>query len=158
MVRRGSSGRVRHWALSICRDFLFGPAPPPRRQVHEGYVRPPAGPRSPTAGAPATQSPEAARRADPERSERVDGVDGRRHRERLALSRSIDSGGHGVMNEDAPENQNEEGVADEKAPAAEERQLLTVAETAALSGLSDRAIYHAISRGELRAVRICSRL
>ena len=62
------------------------------------------------------------------------------------------------MSEHDPENQNEEVVADEKAPAAEERQLLTVAETAALSGLSDRAIYPAISRGELRAVRICSRL
>src|SRR3954467_6455119 len=79
MVRRGSSVRVRHWALSFCRQFLRGPAGPPRPEVQNGYVRPPAGPSSPTAGAPASQSPKAARRADPERSERVDGVDGRRH-------------------------------------------------------------------------------
>jgi excisionase family DNA binding protein len=31
-------------------------------------------------------------------------------------------------------------------------------EAAALSGLSTRAIYGAINRGELRAVRLCSRL
>src|SRR3954471_19860519 len=75
MVRRGSSVRVRHWALSICRQFLLdGPAPPPR-EVPDGYVRPQAGPTRPTAGAPAAQSPKAARRADPERSERVDGGD-----------------------------------------------------------------------------------
>jgi excisionase family DNA binding protein len=36
--------------------------------------------------------------------------------------------------------------------------LLTVAEAAALAGFSNRAIYRAISRGELRAVRVCSRL
>src|SRR3954454_14787901 len=79
MVRRGSSVRVRHWALSFCRQFLLdGPAPPPR-EVPDGYVRPPAGPSRPSAGAPAAQSPKAARRADPERSERVDGGDGRRH-------------------------------------------------------------------------------
>src|SRR3954463_10798411 len=78
MVRRGSSVRVRHWALSFCRQFLLdGPAPPPR-EVPDGYVRPPAGPSRPTAGAPTPQSPKAARRADPERSERVDGGDGRR--------------------------------------------------------------------------------
>src|SRR3954453_10631840 len=79
MVRRGSSVRVRHWALSFCRQFLRGSAAPPRPEVQNGYVRPPAGPSRPTAGAPATQSPKAARRADPERSERVDGGDGRRH-------------------------------------------------------------------------------
>src|SRR3954469_25365671 len=79
MVRRGSSVRVRHWALSICRQFLLdGPAPPPR-EVPDGYVRLPAGPSRPTAGAPAAQSPKAARRADPERSERVDGGDRPRH-------------------------------------------------------------------------------
>jgi excisionase family DNA binding protein len=36
--------------------------------------------------------------------------------------------------------------------------LLTVAEAATLSGFSNRAIYRAISRGELRVVRVCSRL
>src|SRR3954451_17926141 len=75
MVRRGSSVRVRHWALSFCRQFLLDGAAPPPREVPDGYVRPPAGPSRPTAGAPAAQSPKAARRADPERSERVDGGD-----------------------------------------------------------------------------------
>src|SRR5947209_2915138 len=79
MVRRGSSVRVRHWALSVCSDFLRGHAAPSRSEVQNGYVRPPAGPSSPTAGAPASQSPKAARRADPERSERVDGAAGLRH-------------------------------------------------------------------------------
>jgi excisionase family DNA binding protein len=36
--------------------------------------------------------------------------------------------------------------------------LLTVGEAATLSGFSNRAIYRAIARGELRAVRVCSRL
>jgi excisionase family DNA binding protein len=36
--------------------------------------------------------------------------------------------------------------------------LLRPAEAAALAGLSTRAIYRAIQRGELRAVRLCSRL
>src|SRR3954454_17210061 len=126
MVRRGSSVRVRHWALSFCRQFLLdGPAPPPR-EVPDGYVRPPAGPSSPTAGAPAAQSPKAARRADPERSERVDGVDGRRHA--------------------APQYLGDEGATNvggaPYAPMTEEqRVLLTVQDVAEITGLSDRAIY-----------------
>ena len=36
--------------------------------------------------------------------------------------------------------------------------LLRVSEAAALAGLSTRAIYRAIERGELRAARLCSRL
>lgn len=36
--------------------------------------------------------------------------------------------------------------------------LLRPADAAALAGLSTRAIYRAIQRGELRAVRLCSRL
>ena len=36
--------------------------------------------------------------------------------------------------------------------------FLRPAEAATLAGLSTRAIYRAIQRGELRAVRLCSRL
>ena len=36
--------------------------------------------------------------------------------------------------------------------------FLRPAEAAALAGLSTRAIYRAIQRGELRAARLCSRL
>jgi excisionase family DNA binding protein len=36
--------------------------------------------------------------------------------------------------------------------------LLTVGQVAALAGLSSRAIYGAVARGELRAIRVCSRL
>jgi excisionase family DNA binding protein len=36
--------------------------------------------------------------------------------------------------------------------------FLRPAEAAAMAGLSTRAIYRAIQRGELRAVRLCSRL
>ncbi len=36
--------------------------------------------------------------------------------------------------------------------------FLRVSEAAALAGLSTRAIYRAIERGELRAARLCSRL
>ena len=36
--------------------------------------------------------------------------------------------------------------------------LLRVAEAAELTGLSTRAVYRAIERGELRAARLCSRL
>jgi excisionase family DNA binding protein len=36
--------------------------------------------------------------------------------------------------------------------------LLTVAQAADLAGFSRRAIYRAITRGDLRAVRVCSRL
>jgi excisionase family DNA binding protein len=36
--------------------------------------------------------------------------------------------------------------------------FLRPAEAATLAGLSTRAIYRAIARGELRAVRLCSRL
>ena len=36
--------------------------------------------------------------------------------------------------------------------------FLRPVEAAALAGLSTRAIYRAIQRGELRAVRLCSRL
>jgi excisionase family DNA binding protein len=36
--------------------------------------------------------------------------------------------------------------------------LLRPSEAAELAGLSTRAIYRAIERGELRAVRLCSRL
>jgi excisionase family DNA binding protein len=43
------------------------------------------------------------------------------------------------------------------APPAEP-MFLRPAEAAALAGLSTRAIYRAIDRGELRAVRLCSRL
>jgi excisionase family DNA binding protein len=37
-------------------------------------------------------------------------------------------------------------------------QFLRPAEAAELAGLSTRAIYRAIERGELRAARLCSRL
>ena len=40
----------------------------------------------------------------------------------------------------------------------QEPMFLRPAEAAALAGLSTRAIYRAIQRGELRAVRLCSRL
>ena len=43
------------------------------------------------------------------------------------------------------------------APRAE-AIFLRPTEAAALAGLSTRAIYRAIQRGELRAVRLCSRL
>jgi excisionase family DNA binding protein len=36
--------------------------------------------------------------------------------------------------------------------------FLTPSDAAALAGLSTRAIYRAVARGELRAVRLCSRL
>jgi excisionase family DNA binding protein len=39
-----------------------------------------------------------------------------------------------------------------------EPMFLRPVEAAALAGLSTRAIYGAINRGELRAVRLCSRL
>ena len=39
-----------------------------------------------------------------------------------------------------------------------EPMFLRPREAAALAGLSTRAIYRAIDRGELRAVRLCSRL
>ena len=39
-----------------------------------------------------------------------------------------------------------------------ESMFLRPTEAAALAGLSTRAIYRAIQRGELRAVRLCSRL
>ena len=42
--------------------------------------------------------------------------------------------------------------------AAPPRDLLTVADAAALTGLAQRTIYRAIARGELRACRVCSRL
>src|SRR3954454_1876002 len=143
MVRRGSSVRVRHWALSFCRQFLLdGPAPPPR-EVPDGYVRPPAGPSRPSAGAPAAQSPKAARRADPERSERVDGGDGRRH---TAADYNDDEGA------------TTGGCAPSAVMAEPQRVLLTVRDVADVTGLSDRAIYHAVARGELRAIRVCSRI
>ena len=40
----------------------------------------------------------------------------------------------------------------------QEAMLLRPAEAAALAGLSVRAIYRAVQRGELGAVRLCSRL
>ncbi|MDP9346681.1 MAG: helix-turn-helix domain-containing protein [Actinomycetota bacterium] len=40
----------------------------------------------------------------------------------------------------------------------DEPMFLRPAEAAALAGLSTRAIHRAIQRGELRAVRLCSRL
>jgi excisionase family DNA binding protein len=39
-----------------------------------------------------------------------------------------------------------------------QRVLLTVRDVADVTGLSDRAIYHAVARGELRALRVCSRI
>ena len=36
--------------------------------------------------------------------------------------------------------------------------LLTVRDVAEIAGLSDRAIYQAVSRGDLRALRVCSRI
>jgi excisionase family DNA binding protein len=143
MVRRGSSVRVRHWALSFCRHFLRGSTAPPRPEVQNGYVRPPAGPSSPTAGAPAAQSPKAARRADPERSERVDGAAGRRHTAPQFF------GGEGAT---------AAGSVPSPAMADQQRVLLTVRDVAEVTGLSDRAIYHAVARGELRAIRVCSRI
>ena len=42
--------------------------------------------------------------------------------------------------------------------SAPDAPLLRVSEAAELAGLSTRAIYRAIERGELRAARLCSRL
>ena len=42
--------------------------------------------------------------------------------------------------------------------SASDVPLLRVSEAAELAGLSTRAIYRAIERGELRAARLCSRL
>jgi excisionase family DNA binding protein len=42
--------------------------------------------------------------------------------------------------------------------AEPQRVLLTVRDVADVTGLSDRAIYHAVARGELRALRVCSRI
>ena len=42
--------------------------------------------------------------------------------------------------------------------SAPDTPLLRVSEAAELAGLSTRAIYRAIERGELRASRLCSRL
>ena len=42
--------------------------------------------------------------------------------------------------------------------SASDAPLLRVSEAAELAGLSTRAIYRAIERGELRAARLCSRL
>ena len=42
--------------------------------------------------------------------------------------------------------------------SASDAPLLRVSEAAELAGLSTRAIYRAIERGELRASRLCSRL
>jgi excisionase family DNA binding protein len=143
MVRRGSGVRVPHWALSICRHFLSGLFASRRREVRNGYVRAPAGPNRPKAGAPGAQSPKAARRADPERSERVDGVDGRRHTAPHFLA---DEGARTV------------GATPSPAMADPQRVLLTVRDVAEVTGLSDKAIYHAVARGELRAIRVCSRI
>jgi excisionase family DNA binding protein len=41
---------------------------------------------------------------------------------------------------------------------AREPEFLTASEAAALVGLSTRAIYRAVQRGELEATRLCSRL
>jgi excisionase family DNA binding protein len=50
-------------------------------------------------------------------------------------------------------------TATEGAKTADQRRvLLTVRDVAEIAGLSDRAIYHAVSRGELRALRVCSRI
>ena len=155
MVRRGSPVRVRHWALSFSRAFPSDPRHARESEVRNGYVRPPAGPSCNTAGAPAAQSPEAARRADPERSERVDGADGRRHDAKgmpcpRRVYRTVDE----VDEEGAVSGPNLPiGVMTEH-----DSLLLTVAQAAELAGFSSRAIYRAIARGELRAVRVCSRL
>src|SRR5690349_7371141 len=127
MVRRGSPVRVRHWALLLCRRFVAGDSPPQIPQVPHGYVRPPAGPSRPNAGAPTAQSPKAARRADPERSERVDGVDGRRHT---------------ATNYGDEEGARTAGVAPSVVMTEPHRVLLTVRDVADVTGLSDRAIYH----------------
>jgi excisionase family DNA binding protein len=44
------------------------------------------------------------------------------------------------------------------APQREQATLLSVEQVALLCGLSRRAVYDAIKRGELRAIRLCSRL
>jgi excisionase family DNA binding protein len=44
------------------------------------------------------------------------------------------------------------------APAEPEPQFLSPKQAANLAGLSTRAIYRAIERGDLQAVRLCSRL
>ena len=137
MVRRGSPVRVRHWALLLCRDFLLRHSAPPTPEVHQGYVRPPAGPSRPSAGAPAAQSPEAARRADPERSERVDGGAGRRHQGIAQLHGRL----VGMDDHDAAKTDTEGANAAKQHPV-----LLTVRDVAEIAGLSDRAIYQAVSR------------
>ena len=65
--------------------------------------------------------------------------------------------------EDIERKPKEEGVSPRARPplstmAHSDPVLLTVGQAASLSGFSNRAIYRAISRGELRAVRVCSRL
>lgn len=65
--------------------------------------------------------------------------------------------------EDIERQPNEEGVISRARPsvptmAHSDPVLLTVGQAASLSGFSNRAIYRAIARGELRAVRVCSRL
>ncbi len=42
--------------------------------------------------------------------------------------------------------------------AEPQRVLLTVRDVAEVTGLSDRAIYAAVARGDLRAIRVCSRI
>ena len=79
MVRRGSSVRVRHSALSFCRGFLLHLFGPRGREVHDRYSRPQAALSRQSVAAAAAQSPKAVRRADLERSERVDGAAGLRH-------------------------------------------------------------------------------
>ena len=110
-------------------------------EVRKRYVRPPGGPECETAGALAAQSPEAARRAEFERNERLDGAPGG--------GTDRNSGREGV---------GEPARASVASMSDSSSVLLTVAEAAALAGFSNRAIYRAISRGELRAVRVCSRL
>src|SRR2546423_261163 len=128
MVRRGSSVRVRHSALSFCRTFLLHLAAPRRSEVQNGYGRPRAGLSRPTAAAPAAQSPKAARRADPERSGRVDGAAGLRQ-----------TAAHYLGDEGATAA----GAAPSAAMADQQRVLLAVRDVAEVTGLSDTAIYNA---------------
>lgn len=43
-------------------------------------------------------------------------------------------------------------------PGAQTKKLLSPEEVARICGLSRRAVYRAIARGELRAARLCNRL
>src|SRR3954469_21070627 len=111
MVRRGSSVRVRHWALVVCRDFSSRRGRGRGPEVPNGYVLGDA--------------------EAPSQRLKLDGGRGQFAGSRLLSSEMSDR---------------------------RDGAFLRPEEAAALAGLSKRAIYRAIERGELRAARPCSRL